>query len=475
MLIKGLFLAFCALSAFSEITEDDNVWVLTDANFNEALDLQPNILVEFYAPWCGHCKSLAPEYAKAAKTLLNNNPPIRIAKVDATANTELAKTYGIKGYPALKYFIGKESIDYKGGRTEDTIVSWVLKKNQPSLSIVDCACDLDSDLEKNKVTTVLFAQKETPEFKIFEHISQIVDGSAFLLSTGADALEKYSITEPSIILFKDFDEERLDYTGEFNKENIINFVNDKKKALVLKFDEEAIELIFREQNPVIFLFSQSYEDYETMFRSLSDQFKGVLLFCEADLLTTDNGRLSEFLGILGTAQPTAVILDFKKGLAKFKLTGDVNQDSLKTFINGWKANTLEEYIKSEEIPQNSHENNVRVLVGKNFADVVFDKTKDVLVEFYAPWCGHCKQLAPHYERVATELKSYENIIIAKIDGTLNEIKGIDIKGYPTLKFFAANNKKPIDFEGNRDFEGLLSFIKQKATTKLEDTPEKIDL
>ena len=58
-----------AISVLSEITEEEDVWVLSDENFQEALDLQPDLLVEFYAPWCGHCKKLAPEYSKAAKKL----------------------------------------------------------------------------------------------------------------------------------------------------------------------------------------------------------------------------------------------------------------------------------------------------------------------------------------------------------------------------------------------------------------------
>lgn len=106
--------------------------VLTDANIDEALSTYTDLLVEFYAPWCGHCKQLAPEYAKAAKTLKNRDPPIRIAKVDATENNQSASKYGVSGYPTLKFFTAGTPSDYTGGRTEDAIVSWVLKKVGPA-------------------------------------------------------------------------------------------------------------------------------------------------------------------------------------------------------------------------------------------------------------------------------------------------------------------------------------------------------
>jgi len=91
---------------------------LTDANFDQAIKEFPQLLVEFYAPWCGHCKALAPEYVKAAATLKNNDPPLYIAKVDATEQKKVAGRYGISGYPSLKFFNKGKPIDYNGGRNE---------------------------------------------------------------------------------------------------------------------------------------------------------------------------------------------------------------------------------------------------------------------------------------------------------------------------------------------------------------------
>merc|ERR1719243_258713 len=117
---------------------DNGVIVLTDDNFDEELAKHPNILIEFYAPWCGHCKKLAPEYEAAAEVLAKNDPPLAIAKVDATENKKLAERFGIRGFPTLFWFVNGEKQEYNGGRTKDTIVSWVLKKSGPPSTKVTC-------------------------------------------------------------------------------------------------------------------------------------------------------------------------------------------------------------------------------------------------------------------------------------------------------------------------------------------------
>jgi len=125
--------------AQAEDVWEDGVLVLNDSNFDEAIAKYDYLLVEFYAPWCGHCKKLAPEYAAAAKTLAAQDPPRYIAKVDATENNEVSERHGIKGFPTLYFYSQGSKLDYTGGRTEDTIVQWINKKTGPASEEVDCA------------------------------------------------------------------------------------------------------------------------------------------------------------------------------------------------------------------------------------------------------------------------------------------------------------------------------------------------
>ena len=92
----------------------DQVLILTSENFTEVVGASDLMLVEFYAPWCGHCKRLAPDYSKAAKDLKEHGIPL--AKVDATEETDVAQKYGVTGYPTLKVMRLGKDYDYTGPR-----------------------------------------------------------------------------------------------------------------------------------------------------------------------------------------------------------------------------------------------------------------------------------------------------------------------------------------------------------------------
>ncbi|KAB1200699.1 putative protein disulfide-isomerase A6 [Morella rubra] len=149
---------------------------------------------------------------------------------------------------------------------------------------------------------------------------------------------------------------------------------------------------------------------------------------------------------------------FPKGsLEPKKYEGPRTAEALTEFVNTEGGTN----VKMATVPSN-----VVVLTGDNFGEIVLDETKDVLVEFYAPWCGHCKNLAPTYEKVATAFKSEEEVVIANLDADKHKdlAEKYGVSGYPTLKFFPKSNKGGEEYEGGRDLEDFVAFINEKCGT-----------
>ncbi|KAJ5177838.1 Thioredoxin [Penicillium coprophilum] len=125
------FLLVGALSALSGFaTASSVVKDLLPTNFDEVVLAGKPALVEFFAPWCGHCKTLAPIYEELAQTFLFAEDKVTIAKVDADENRSLGKRFGIQGFPTVKWFDGKSDKpeEYKGARDLESLSAFITEK-----------------------------------------------------------------------------------------------------------------------------------------------------------------------------------------------------------------------------------------------------------------------------------------------------------------------------------------------------------
>eukprot|EP00971_Amphidinium_carterae_P085364 1688622-Amphidinium_carterae.1 len=134
--LAGLTLLLCSATA-AGVTADyeKGVLVLDESSFEAALKKFPVLMVEFYAPWCGHCKALQPTYERAAKAIKKDNPSARLGKIDATSESgqTIAERYSVEGYPTLIAFKDGELFEvYQGLREKDAIVGYVQAMSLPS-------------------------------------------------------------------------------------------------------------------------------------------------------------------------------------------------------------------------------------------------------------------------------------------------------------------------------------------------------
>jgi protein disulfide-isomerase A1 len=446
------------------VAADDKVLVLTEANFEETLAKYPLVLVEFYAPWCGHCKKLDPEYSAAAETL-KDETDIALAKVDATIEEKLAQKFQVQGFPTIKLFRNGKDSEYQGGRTAKDIAGFLKKQQGPSVKVLASASDVAGIKPNEKADAVLVAYaKKGSEVETFyaKFADQYRDDFSFYLSENTAADEK----DETIVLYKGFDDLRNVYEGGLDADELKKFAKSNSFRLVDEIGPENYRGYVERGQPIIWLFvdPSKSEDFDAAlgeFKGLAPEFRDLSFVW---LNGVQYNQMLGKMGLTGNKMPVIAIETSEGEHFPFDETKDIKSADVKEWLSQFKSGSLKAHLRSEAVPATpTDEDNVYVLVGQNFKETVFDADADVLIEFYAPWCGHCKTLTPIYNDLATTLKDVAGIKIAKIDATANDVpKSFGVQGFPTLKLVKAGDNEVVDYSGARTKSALIDFLKKTA-------------
>ncbi|KAI5934031.1 protein disulfide-isomerase [Manis javanica] len=464
-----LALAALARTGADAPDEEDHVLVLHKGNFEEALAAHKYLLVEFYAPWCGHCKALAPEYAKAAGKLKAEGSEIRLAKVDATEESDLAQQYGVRGYPTIKFFKNGDTAspkEYTAGREADDIVSWLKKRTGPAATTLPDEAAAEALVESSEVAVIgFFKDVELDAAKQFLLAAEAIDDIPFGITSNSDVFSKYQLDADGVVLFKKFDEGRNSFEGEITKEKLLDFIRHNQLPLVIEFTEQTAPKIFGGEikTHILLFLPKSVSDYDgklSSFTKAAGSFRGKILFIFIDSDHTDNQRILEFFGLRKEECPAVRLITLEEEMTKYKPESDeLTADGITEFCRQFLEGKIKPHLMSQELPEDWDKQPVKVLVGENFEEVAFDEKKNVFVEFYAPWCGHCKQLAPIWDKLGETYKDHDDVIIAKMDSTANEVEAVRVHSFPTLKFFPAGpGRTVIDYNGERTLDGFKKFL-----------------
>jgi len=456
----------CGLAALAEVEVEEGVLVLNAENFDEVTASKDLVLVEFYAPWCGHCKNLAPHYAKAAAELEPLGISLAKVNADTDENRPLASRFDVKGFPTLKVFRkGAAPTDYEGGRTTDTIVAYMKRQNQPAVSVLNTSADVQALADGKDVVVVAFFDKEdSEEEKKFTAVANALRNTyTFASVTGQPSIATEHGAEGaySVVLFKPFDEKKNVFTAT-ELETLESSIKKFATPLVDEIGPTNYKTYVDSGLPLAYLFIKATEKdtFIPLITPLAETTRGQISWVWID--GEKFMRHGENLGLSGKTIPAFVIEELSTGL-HFVLdeSKTVDTETLKDFVSKYISKEIEPTVKSEEIPA-SNDGPVKVIVRKSFDQIVLDANKHVFVEFYAPWCGHCKTLAPIWEELGTHYALNGDVIIAKIDATANDVEAkYGVRGFPTLKFFPkGENKTPVDYDGGRTKEDFISFIDQ---------------
>ncbi|KAJ8659221.1 protein disulfide-isomerase domain [Lichtheimia ornata] len=481
-MVKRSLLWTALATTFAALTQSvlaDNVIELNQDNFEDKVMDQDLMLVEFYAPWCGHCKALAPEYEKAATELKDS---IDLGKVDCTANTELCNSYEVRGYPTLKVFRKGNTSEYKGPRQAPGIVSYMKKQAAPAVS--DLNADNFDDFKKSDKAVIVgyvSSSDETNQAALKALAEEMRDDFFFGVVTDDALAKKHNVDSvPALVVYKQFDEDvdggRNEWTKDLSdKKAVADFIKTSTVPLLGQVDASNFGSYAESGLPLAYIFAESEEQAEplvTALKPVAQKYKGKVNFVHIDA-----SKYGAHAGNVGLKEqwPAFGIQHLDTGAKyPFDQTKDITTSNIDAFLADYDAGKIAPTLKSADAPEDNN-GPVKVVVANEFNDIVLDKSKDAFVEVYAPWCGHCKRLAPIWEELGTAVKDQglqDKLVVAKLDGTENDIPpegGFSVQGFPTLKFFKAKTNEMVDYEGSRTLEDLVKFVNEHSANGVKLT------
>ena len=257
----------------------------------------------------------------------------------------------------------------------------------------------------------------------------------------------------------------------FGMKELRYFIDREGTPLVIFNSQKYSDLIYKNKVPALFIFTddKSEELIELAEKVAKKIYKKLQVVISSIDQSEEDKKLAEYVYANNEDVPNVKIADARVQLKVYKLEITkkhknkeiLNLKNIIKFVDDWDYNRITAQTKSEPIPDS--QGNVYKLVGKTFNKIVKDKNKDVLVKYHAPWCGHCKKVAPIYEDLARKLSNSNNLVIAEVDATQNDTDNFKIGGFPTFHLFKANDKKnPVNFEGDRTLDGFVKFVKDNA-------------
>ncbi|KAJ2964505.1 hypothetical protein NQZ79_g675 [Umbelopsis isabellina] len=305
------------------------VVVLGGANFTQEVQDHPerSWFIKFYAPWCGHCKTLAPIWVELANTLKGKT---NIAEVDCTLDEDICRDYGVTGFPTLKYISKNSAVEFRGARDHSTLLEFTEKASKSPVTYVDNA-ELTARLPEQEVSLIYIYNKDQPETANHDTIESVghalLNDAVTYVTSDLEAVNKFGLqgkTLPVLVLYKNG--RTLVYPGQGfsntkeDRKDILRWIEDRKYPLYFEMGPANSNEVLRGKKFVVLSFfnpSRELEKQTDLLKATAEAYvesqeedNGQVLFVWLDGIKHAR-YIYNVYGFGGNDLPAAVITDPK--------------------------------------------------------------------------------------------------------------------------------------------------------------------
>ena len=321
-----------------EITTYDDVPELTGENFLDTITSNEYVLVEFYATWCGYCKTFAPIYAEISRNSDLAGLNVSVAKVKQSDEPFFTK-YRIGQYPTILLFVKGFPVGYYGERTEESIVNWIKFVAQPLARHVNSYYDLEAVISENYFFALHFSTVYNTN--LFEALAKSYPDIPFLYTDSTEIKNELQLDDESEFVFfkKDHQKGYIVYKEEISQNKLSQFINNERFPTISTYDQNVFQRVFQTDSSALFLITEDFEANQEIinhFKKAAINLKDSITLVIANYADEITQQLSDFAAVTKEDLPAVIIIKPIRGNfpEKHKLEStDITQEVIEKFVS----------------------------------------------------------------------------------------------------------------------------------------------
>ncbi|XP_054460673.1 protein disulfide-isomerase [Anoplopoma fimbria] len=444
--------------------KEDEVLQLKKGNFNRALRKYKQLLVHFYAPLSGEGHRISAAFEGAVAELQGSE--VKLAVVDVTKEKDLAKDLNMTGLATIRLYLSGDKhnpVTCPVPQSSASILTWLKRR---AGSAADLIADLSQSEASEELTVVGFFKELDHEYvQVFYDAAVDLPDVTFAVTQNNEVITKYGLTHDVVLLLKKSELiQAYKMTPQTSKEMLIIFITVYQMDPVTEYTGQTATRILT--SPVLnhaLLFvnksSAAFKEILSAFNGAAESFRLKILFVWVNVDEPRNGRLMEYFRVRDFEAPLIRLVNLTDHVTYHLPSDTLDVQTIKTFCQSYLEGKAKPKMQSEPIPEGWDQPPVKQLVGMTLEKVGFNPNKTVFVLFYLPYSAESRDLFPLWEELAEALKEREDVVIARIDASANDINMSMQGGYPSLCLFPAlYAERVVVYTGKRKVKDLMKFV-----------------